>query len=300
MSNEKGGIVERFIVAAQRPDFMKLDPKLVPYNEEWTDNNGGMANAIFWLEEHWNSNLNAQGDRHMPDGGRWCWVYSPHTEVLMVHEAGGKSYEIDREKMVVIDKRGRDMAEIYRPFFPREENGIGSKPKWLRTRHVEVVKNDYVQEAVPLYLHKACENLCRILKAGFIGLEKLDYSELVPPVNLFPRKTRVSHNIAQLYLAIVNQVKACNVRHAISAFDLGPVSPSTVTEHKKLIELLRTLTTTVCRHPEAVHAVSFSSEELRLAAEVQVFDAILTNIEDEQISRGAVDEATLLHQIRTG
>lgn len=141
---------------------MHVDPNLVPYMEEWTDNTGGMANAIFWLAKNWTSGLNAQGDRLMPDGARWIWNYAPATRRLLVVIPGTKkSYEIDVEKIIEIKDGNREMATYYRPFFEARAYGMNTHSlfgvpivTWLVTRRVEIVKEHHPNRT-PLYLDDA-------------------------------------------------------------------------------------------------------------------------------------------------
>jgi hypothetical protein len=143
---------------------MKADPNRVPYQDAWTDNIGGMANAIFWLEENWTSNLNAQGDyfREQEDGGgHWFWNYCSITKILLVHRCGTKEwFEITRDKIVHVKNGNEEMADYYRPFVSDIDH---SKIEWLKTRHVEVIKSHH-PDRIPLYVRAAHENIHHRLK----------------------------------------------------------------------------------------------------------------------------------------
>lgn len=148
---------------------MKADPNLVPFRTEWIDNIGGMANAIFWLERNWESDLNAQGHREMPDGTMWFWNYSPINEMLLVHIAGSSTqYQITRSSMYVIENGSLDTATIYRPFV-RPSTPVEHLPpegesmvEWLKTREF-VVKKDNHFDRVPLITREARSSLGRQL-----------------------------------------------------------------------------------------------------------------------------------------
>ena len=143
---------------------MALNPNLVPFQDEWLDNIGSMANAIFWLDANWVSPLNAQGDRVRADGTREMWVYSRATGLLIHHAGGGVVYEIDRTKVVKIVNGNRDGATIYRPFLRDICEGINGIPsvEWLKTREVVVVKSHH-RDRIPPYLRHAVQQLSQLL-----------------------------------------------------------------------------------------------------------------------------------------
>lgn len=193
---------------------MKADPNLVPYRQEWTDNLGGMANAIFWLEKHWKSDLNAQGDRVMSDGTRWFWNYSPSTDLLLVHIAGThKNYEIDREKMVVVGVEGRAMGQIYRPFFsaraygmPTYEHGL-PVVEWLLTREVKIVKNHH-PDRFPLYLGGATKTLYKLLlDSPLAQFPQVRLHNLLVGTTAAEHKTLMSHECVVAYSNLLNQMR---------------------------------------------------------------------------------------------
>ena len=265
------------------PDFMQLDPNLIPYQEEWTDNLGGMANAIFWLNENWQSHLNAQGDRYMPNGGRWLWVYSHLTGTLMIYTPENVFYRIDCEKMFVIENGNEEMATIYRPFLdtPLLDQPWNGKIHWRRTRSVEIRQWHYREEAVPFYLHAAVANLGELLKKGsFWGFEALDFTALLPAVNLKPKTTRISPEQALCYGKILLTYPQCTYGtrdYSISRF---------VTHLQKLLDLLL----------EFYNLVDDESAEVKL----QIFSATLSQMEEDLQQNPDRRFAALLNAVRQG
>jgi hypothetical protein len=147
-------------------NFLKADPNLVPYQASWTDNIGGMANAIFWLEENWRSDMNAQGD-YVPDpekdGTRWFWNYSPTNGTILVHRNGSKEwFQVDREKVIHVKNGIEEMADYYRPYFRKDDP---SQIEWLKTREVAVIKNHH-RGRIPLYVKSAISELHDLLSGS--------------------------------------------------------------------------------------------------------------------------------------
>lgn len=154
---------------------LDADPNLVPFRDEWKDNTGGMANAIFWLEKNWNKQLNAQGDFVDEHGRRWFWNYGWITKILLVHINGSREHWIiDRKKMLHCKDGNEDNATIYRPFFQAQAYGMslydGQQPvvEWLKTREVVVQKNHHPYR-IPLYLGEAHANLKQRLLNAPLG-----------------------------------------------------------------------------------------------------------------------------------
>lgn len=182
---------------------MALDANLVPFQAEWVDNLGGMANAIFWLEDNWESHLSAQGDRLLPDGRREMWVYSSLTGLLIHRTAEGTVYEIDRTKMVKIVNGNRDGATIYRPFFESQGNYTSANKlpqvEWLKTREVVVVKDDHPHR-VPLYLGEAYKRIADLLQnRPFRPFKNIKLDALLVDLPVAERKTRLTGDQVRAY-----------------------------------------------------------------------------------------------------
>lgn len=146
---------------------MKAHPDLVPFRDEWLDNLGGMANAIYWLDANWPHQIMANGDRLLPDGTRWVWSYSPITGMLIVFETGTKQqWCIETTKLVKGSSPDDAHAPIYRPYPDR--SGLIPKVTWLNTRRTEVIKSHHL-ERCPLTVGQANSNMHMIFKRNTMG-----------------------------------------------------------------------------------------------------------------------------------
>ena len=196
-----------------------LHPERLEFREEWLDNIGGMANAIFWLKANWDQNQNANGIRMLDDGGHWNWNYSRHTETIIFHEVNGKG--ASRHMFIMPDKVVESYhlddrnATIYRPFisidgpFSVSESGIPNV-EWRKTREVKIVENHYMEQP-PLYVFDAIRRVLRMLKtAQFPQFPHLDLSALTYPINFDHysknRKAMVWDAVVNIYDRIYKQV----------------------------------------------------------------------------------------------
>jgi hypothetical protein len=148
---------------------LDADPNLVPFQEAWRDNTGGMANAIFWLDKHWDKQLNAQGNYTDEHGRMIFWNYSWSMKSLLVHVNGSREHwRVDREKILHMKDGIEENATIYRPFFRTQPYGTSMyrdgapDVEWLKTREVVVVKNHHT-DRLPLYRSVACTQLSTLL-----------------------------------------------------------------------------------------------------------------------------------------
>ena len=186
--------------------FGLLNANLVPFNESWRDEHGGMANAIFDLPKFVpeGSTARLQGQWVEADGRLSAWNYCPMNNCLIYHILGKGTWEVTPEKIEVIDRRGSDAATIYRPFV--KEQGEGThQVQWLKTRELVVVSNHYLDQ-VPLYIVQAHKNVEHLLKRPFGQFPMARFHNL-----LFPIATRknqpVDAGIAKAYRALVDQLQ---------------------------------------------------------------------------------------------
>lgn len=196
---------------------MKADPNLVPFRDEWLDNLGGMANAVFWLKKNWSSTeyAHAQGERILEDGSRWLWNYSPITDHLLVHTWGGtdhKSYHVTGSKMVMANDIEDANAAIYRPF-PVTEDGTWNKDGdlkvvWLNTRRIEVIKSHHF-ERCPITIGQANSNMHMVFQRSKLG--QFPHIELSTLLTEIPRQSgrdiMVSNAIIKNYNALYSHFK---------------------------------------------------------------------------------------------
>lgn len=157
--------------------YLTADPNLVPYREEWTDNLGGMANAIFWMAENWRNNLNAQGERMGPEGSLELWNYSPATGILIHHTRSGICYEVQADKLYKIVKGDRENATIYRPYYRIDLSG---QVEWLKTREIVVQKHSHL-DRTPVTLSAAFHNLSQLMGKGCLAqFPSINLQGLIP------------------------------------------------------------------------------------------------------------------------
>lgn len=145
------------------------DPNLVPFQKEWKDHTGGMANAIFWLDKNWKKEMNAQGNYTDEHGRVIFWNYGWVMKTLLVQVNGSREqWRVDAEKMMHMKDGIEENATIYRPFFRAMAYGMNlyrdGKPdiEWLKTREVVVQKWHHLNR-MPLYKLAAYNQLVGIL-----------------------------------------------------------------------------------------------------------------------------------------
>ncbi|QVD49321.1 hypothetical protein LUCX_251 [Xanthomonas phage vB_XciM_LucasX] len=171
-------------------NFMMADPNLVEYRPEWEGEHGAMTYAIFWLNEHWKSPMNAQGMISHPDGRIDLWNYSAATGMLYHRNRQGARAEITIDKMMIIKEGDRENATIYRPFY-REKDGE-MKMQWLATREVKIVSNHWEDEA-PMNLRELLRRLRERLEnhpfAEFPDLRLCGSKDLIDTSNITKNQT---------------------------------------------------------------------------------------------------------------
>lgn len=145
---------------------MMTNPNMVPYQKEWDDNIGGMANAIFWLKDNWKSMTIAQGTRINVKDECELWTYEPIREKLVVYSPANEQRIVVTDEKMFIGKDARtDLATIYRPFFAARHYGAAlydenRRPviEWLVTREV-IIRSEHHADRIPLYLGTAVDRL---------------------------------------------------------------------------------------------------------------------------------------------
>lgn len=207
--------------------FGLLNANLVPFDEKWRDEFGGMANAIFDLPKRIREGSTArlQGRWTAGDGRIGAWNYCPMNDCLIYHMQNKGVWEVNPDKIQVIDSRGSDAATIYRPFMD------GENVKWLKTRELVVQSNHHLKET-PLYVQQAIKNAQTALRRQMTNFPMARFFNLLLPVKI-DKYAKMQPDMAKVYRTLMDQ--AC----MLSEKDLSKFRPFHIHSYMALYHAIR-------------------------------------------------------------